>query len=51
MISESGLRTRDDLIELRNLGYSAFLIGELLMKSGRPEDELNGLIAEQREFA
>ena len=36
MVTESGLKTRLDLIELRQLGYSGFLIGETLMRSGDP---------------
>lgn len=32
LISESGLKTRGELIELQELGYSAFLIGETLMR-------------------
>jgi indole-3-glycerol phosphate synthase len=51
MLTESGLRTRDDLIGLRSIGYSAFLIGESLMKSGSPEDMLKRLSIEKREFA
>ena len=43
LISESGLRTRDELLELKNLGYSGFLIGETLMRSGDPESELRKL--------
>lgn len=33
MIAESGLQTREDLIELKNLGFAGFLIGETLMRS------------------
>lgn len=33
LVAESGLRTRDDLTELKSIGYSAFLIGETLMRS------------------
>ncbi len=40
MICESGLRTRDDLLEMRNLGFIGFLIGETLMRSGNPAEEL-----------
>ncbi len=40
MIAESGLKTRADLMELQELGYSGFLIGETLMRSGDPEAEL-----------
>ena len=32
LVSESGLSTREELIELRSLGYSGFLIGETLMR-------------------
>ena len=35
-ISESGLRTYDDLAKLRNKGFDAFLIGESLMLSPDP---------------
>jgi indole-3-glycerol phosphate synthase len=34
LISESGLRRRDEIVELQSLGYSAFLIGETLMRTG-----------------
>lgn len=43
MVAESGLETREDLIELYGLGYSGFLIGETLMRSGDPADELRRL--------
>ncbi len=33
-VSESGLKTADDLVRLRQLGYSAFLVGERLMTVG-----------------
>jgi indole-3-glycerol phosphate synthase len=33
LVSESGLKSRDELVELRGLGYSAFLIGETLMRN------------------
>jgi indole-3-glycerol phosphate synthase len=33
LVSESGLKTRDELVELQSLGYSAFLIGETLMRT------------------
>jgi indole-3-glycerol phosphate synthase len=32
LVAESGLKSRDDLVELRSLGYSGFLIGETLMR-------------------
>ena len=43
MVTESGLQTREDLIELHELGYSGFLIGETLMRSGDPSAELRRL--------
>ncbi|HVJ05706.1 MAG TPA: indole-3-glycerol phosphate synthase TrpC [Candidatus Saccharimonadales bacterium] len=36
LVAESGLRTREDIERLRAAGYSAFLIGETLMRSGDP---------------
>ncbi|MGB7285147.1 MAG: indole-3-glycerol phosphate synthase TrpC [Candidatus Acidiferrum sp.] len=35
-VSESGLRTRDDLAKLREVGFDAFLVGESLMLSPDP---------------
>jgi indole-3-glycerol phosphate synthase len=35
-VSESGLRTYDDLAKLRSAGFDAFLIGESLMLSPDP---------------
>ncbi len=43
MISESGLKTREDLRELRELGFAGFLIGETLMRSGNIAEELGNL--------
>lgn len=40
MITESGLSTKDEIEELRKLGFSGFLIGETLMRSGGIEEEL-----------
>ena len=44
MISESGLRSAAEIRELHRLGYSAFLIGETLMKSRNLGEELRSLI-------
>ncbi len=33
LVSESGITRREEIIELRDLGYSAFLIGETLMRT------------------
>jgi indole-3-glycerol phosphate synthase len=40
MITESGIRAKDEILELRELGFSGFLIGETLMRSGNVEEEL-----------
>jgi indole-3-glycerol phosphate synthase len=44
-ISESGLKTSEDLLLLRNLGYRAFLIGERLMTAADPGSQLKQLLA------
>lgn len=43
-VSESGLRTHDDLARLRGAGFDAFLIGEHLMKEPDPATPLRALI-------
>ena len=43
LVSESGLRTSDELLELRGLGYSGFLIGESLMNTVDPDAVLSRL--------
>ncbi len=48
MIAESGLKSREDLIELANLGYSGFLVGEILMLSGDPGKSVRDLTADER---
>ena len=40
MISESGIRTRVEMDELKGLGFDGFLIGETLMRQDDPEVEL-----------
>jgi indole-3-glycerol phosphate synthase len=44
-ISESGLKTADDLMRLRALGYKAFLVGEKFMSAEEPGIALKGLLA------
>ncbi len=44
-VSESGLRTPEDLARLRQLGYRAFLIGERLMTVPDPGGALRDLLA------
>ena len=46
LISESGLRSRGDLLRLQELGYRGFLIGETLMRSDDAEKELRSLVCE-----
>ena len=43
-VSESGLRTADDLVRLGQLGYRAFLIGERLMTADDPGAALKDLV-------
>lgn len=43
MIAESGLQTREDLLELNKLGFHGFLIGETLMRSENIVEELRKL--------
>jgi indole-3-glycerol phosphate synthase len=44
-VSESGLKTADDLRRMRALGYRAFLIGERFMTAPDPGDALRSLVA------
>ncbi len=50
LISESGLKTRADVLRLKNLGYSGFLIGETLMRSGNIAGELRKLATNKHEI-
>jgi indole-3-glycerol phosphate synthase len=43
-VSESGLRSHDDLARLRDAGFDAFLIGESLMLSPDPAAALSALL-------
>ena len=43
-VSESGLRTRDDLRRLRALGFDGFLIGETFMRADDPAAALCALL-------
>jgi indole-3-glycerol phosphate synthase len=44
-VSESGLRTSEDLLRLRHIGYRAFLIGERFMTAADPGAALRDLMA------
>jgi indole-3-glycerol phosphate synthase len=43
-VSESGIRDAGDIARLRAAGYTAFLVGEHLMKSGDPASALRKLV-------
>ena len=43
-VSESGLRSAEDLLRLRQLGYQAFLMGERFMAERDPGAELSALL-------
>lgn len=45
MVAESGITGRDEIVELRELGYDAFLIGETLMRSPDVAESLRGLMS------
>jgi indole-3-glycerol phosphate synthase len=47
-VSESGLRTHEDLVRLRAAGFDAFLIGERLMLASDPGAALAELLAAGR---
>ncbi len=40
-VAESGIKTPEDLIRLRRVGFDAFLIGEALMEASSPKEVLN----------
>jgi indole-3-glycerol phosphate synthase len=44
-VAESGIRSGEDITQLRGAGYQAFLIGESLMRAERPGEALRGLMA------
>jgi indole-3-glycerol phosphate synthase len=44
-VSESGIRTADDMLRLHAMGYRAFLIGERLMTAANPGAALSDLLS------
>jgi indole-3-glycerol phosphate synthase len=42
-LAESGIRSREDVQRLSAAGFQAFLVGETLLRSEDPEDELRSL--------
>jgi indole-3-glycerol phosphate synthase len=49
LICESGLSTEEEILEMKNLGFSGFLIGETLMRSANIKEELRKLATENTE--
>ncbi|MFN3317008.1 MAG: indole-3-glycerol phosphate synthase TrpC [Raineya sp.] len=45
-IAESGLQNAEDIIRLRELGYTGFLMGETFMKEEKPAEALKNFIEE-----
>lgn len=50
MITESGITSKEEILELRELGFRGFLIGETLMRSGNVEEELRKLATNEHEI-
>jgi len=46
-VSESGIKTREDVSKVRRCGADAILVGEELMRAEKPAERLRGLIGEQ----
>jgi indole-3-glycerol phosphate synthase len=44
MIAESGLSKKEEILELRSLGFDGFLVGETLMRSGNAVQALEALV-------
>lgn len=49
-ISESGIETAKDIIELKKAGFNGFLIGETFMKNASPEQKCKELIKNVNEY-
>jgi len=47
VVSESGIKTRDDIVLLEEAGFDAVLIGESLMREGKIGEKLKELIGER----
>lgn len=47
LVSESGITSREEMLELCDLGYAGFLIGETLMRAGDPGRALRDLLSER----
>ena len=49
LVSESGISGAGEVAMLRACGFSAFLVGETLMRAGRPEETLRSLVGARDE--
>lgn len=47
LVSESGIGGANEIAMLRACGFNAFLVGETLMRAGRPEETLRALVNPQ----
>lgn len=45
-VSESGIKTREDVLKLEEAGFDAVLVGETLMRTKKSEDKLRELFGE-----
>jgi len=46
VVSESGIKGREDILKLKNAGVDAFLVGEALMRSSNPEEVLKSWLSQ-----
>jgi indole-3-glycerol phosphate synthase len=44
-VSESGIKTKEDILKLKDAGVDAFLVGETLMRSSNPEEVLKSWLS------
>ncbi len=49
-VSESGIKTAEQIIQLKEAGYNAFLMGESFMKHSRPEEACMQFVKEVKEL-
>lgn len=49
LVCESGLSTKEEILEMKSLGFSGFLIGETLMRSENMTEELRKLTTKEHE--
>jgi indole-3-glycerol phosphate synthase len=49
-VSESGIKTAQQLVQLKNAGFTGFLMGEFFMKHSRPEEACMQFIKEVKQI-